>query len=635
MDNKNNKAYLPYIDGLRAVSVLTILMFHLDITFFRGGFIGVDIFFVISGYLITRIITREIAAGTFSFANFYARRIRRIFPALFVMLFLTSFAAVVFLGAREFSEFFKALRFASGQVSNILFSREVDYFAAGNRNNPLLHTWSLGVEEQFYLLWPVMLIAVHKFLGLGRSLLVLGLLLVVSLAASEYLVRTNAMDAFYLLHSRAWELAMGGIVALNVIPHLTSQKWIETVSAFGLFLIMVAALFFNDTRFPGLKAVIPCLGAALFIYSAQQGQGWAHKLLSTPALVFIGLISYSLYLWHWPVIAFYKSYFGMHLTMPVQMGMAVLSFALAYLSYRLVEQPFRHAGKSPRKVTGVGLALVVTFIVTSNLVKDENEAGWRVTYKADKAVMKPHDLYEPCATEGGAYDKDRCIIGPHKDRYEVILVGDSHASHYVPTVLDWAEGEGLTVRIFLRGACQTWVESKDVKMKAGAVDTYCMDLTRAFYETLEKDKSIQYVFLGLMGMGDTPDIRHSLEKIKTYGKATYFLGRVPVFSDDPHQCQIKNHLLISKWFPRDNTNCLALDREYSDSMILPARDGFTPLLQELDIPYFDPLPFMDTAFDKEGHFLYMDSNHLNRYGGQYLAPYLRDFMDLESAVRAR
>lgn len=618
--------YLPHIDGLRGISVLAILLFHLDVMFFGGGFVGVDVFFIISGFLITQLIAREIEDGTFSFANFYARRIKRIFPALFVMLFVTSLAAILFLGAREYSQFFQALRAASGQISNILFSREIDYFAIGNKNNPLLHTWSLGVEEQFYLIWPLVLFFTHKLWGIGRAAIVLSILLLISLGVSEYMVRTNAIDAFYLLHSRGWELALGGLIGLGAIPPLRKQWGIEIASLIGCALIALSVLFYHESGFPGLKAIIPCMGAALFIYSAQHGKGIAHKIISSRALVFTGLISYSLYLWHWPLIAFYKSYFSPDLSATVQISITILSFALAWLSYKFVETPFRRMTLPPKRVIGLGFAAIVVFVVSSNLIKDENEAGWRVTYKADKAIIRANNYYKTCAVDGGAFNRDDCIIGPNKDKYEVILAGDSHAAHYIPTVLEWAKSKDLTVRIFLRGACRTFVQTDAEIIRQGKVDTYCMDLTKAFYDTLDQDKSIQYVFLGLMLATGTDEVKASLKKIDDRHKKTYFLGSVPIFENDPHQCHIKNNLLVSKVFPRPAQNCMDIDPVYSNAKIAESHDSLKPVLADLGIPYFDPLPFMQTPYDKEGHFMFMDTDHLNQYGGMHLWPYLDQFI---------
>jgi peptidoglycan/LPS O-acetylase OafA/YrhL len=627
-DSAHNKVqtYLPYIDGLRGLSVLAILLFHLDITYFRGGFVGVDIFFVISGFLITKIITREIQASHFSFATFYARRIKRTFPALFAMMFASSLGAIVFLGRAEFYEFFKALRAASWDVSNIYYSHATDYFAIGNDNSPLLHTWSLGIEEQFYLIWPLLLIGIHRFWGLNRSLIVLATLLTASLAVSEYLVHTDALQAFYLLQSRAWELSLGGVVAMDTIPAIKRQRGIELYSALGLVMIGIA-LSFSETDFPGLKALVPCLGAALIIYTARQGTGLVHRMLSLPLIAFIGLISYSLYLWHWPMIAFYKSYFGSGLPTHVKLAIGVASFGLAYLSYRWIEQPTRNMKVLPAAVISCGVIAIAVFIVGGNILKHADSAGWRMNYSVDEAAGQPNDLYKTCAVEGGAYDRRHCIIGPNKDRYEVILVGDSFAANYIPTVLAWAQGRGLTVRIFLRGACQTFVEREEPVFRQGKRDSYCMDLTKAFYKTLDEDTSIRYIFLGLMLAHDNGDLRKSLERIDGYHKRPYYLGDVASFPDNPHECQVKKNLLLTRWFPRSHKDCLAFDQEYAGKQIGESHATLLPLLKEMKIAYFDPLPFMKTPFDKQGHFLYWDNGHLNQYGGLYLVPYLTAFMD--------
>ena len=621
MHHAQRPTYVPYIDGLRGIAVLSVVLFHLSIPAFKGGYVGVDIFFVISGFLITRIVADEMKAGTFSFASFYARRVRRIFPALFAMMFLTSFAAIVFLGPHQFSEFFKALRMASAQVPNIFFSREVDYFAIGHENSPLLHTWSLGVEEQFYLLWPLLLLALHRLLGLRSSRFAMLMLLAVSLGISEYLVRTNSIHAFYLLHSRAWELALGGLVALNVLPSIKQTHGSDALSLLGAALVVLSILFYDKESFPGLRAIPPCLGTALLLYTGQASSGIAHKLLSWRPLVVIGLVSYSLYLWHWPIISFYTGYFGDDLGLATQFIIGILSLATAYLSYRFVEKPFRTYSHQPQKILAAGIVTIVLFIVASNGIKNENDAPWRVNYQTVEDARSPHPLDKVCSVEGGAFNKEDCIIGPNKDKYEVILVGDSHASHYTPAVLEWARSRNLTVRLFMRGACSTWVITDDIKTKNGKVDTYCMELTNAFYETLRSDASIQYVILGLMNAHGTYDVRLSLERIKSFGKQTVFLGQVPTFKDDPHECQIKNNLLISKWFPRKDATdgCMELDHQYSESVIGASRSSIRPLLDDLEIDYFEPTPFMQTPFDRDGRFMYLDTNHLNRYGALHLS----------------
>nr|MDP9196381.1 acyltransferase [Pseudomonadota bacterium] len=492
---------------------------------------------------------------------------------------------------------------------------------------PLLHTWSLGVEEQFYLIWPLLLILIHKVWGLRRSPVILGILFILSLLAREYLVRTNAMDAFYLPWSRAWQLSLGGMVSLAVLPAIQGKKGVEFFSALGVFLILFSLLFLDEKGMPGFKALVPCLGAALFIHAARQETGLAHTILSSRIMVFTGLISYSLYLWHWPLVAFYKGYFSAELDVQARIAIIIVSFILACVSWRYIEQPARRLKISPRKIISAGVCTIMVFILASNVLKLRHSAAWRVSYEMDRAELRPHDLYDICAGEGGAFDRQNCIIGPNKDTYEVIVSGDSHAAHYMPTVVEWAKSRDLTVRMFSRRACSTWVESSEVKMKAGKPDTYCMDLTKAFYDVLEKDTSIRYVFLGLRLAGDSEDLRRSLKKIKSANRAVYYLGSVPEFREDPHDCMIRNHVLVSKWFPREGKDCMTLDPGYARRVVQGSHASLLPLLKSLDIPYFDPLPLIKVPRNEDGQFIYMDNHHLNQYGALYLVPGLKSFIE--------
>ena len=627
MSGDGQKGYLPYIDGLRGLAVLIILLFHLDISFFKGGFVGVDVFFVISGYLITGIIARSIADGTFSFADFYARRVRRIFPALFVMLLFASIGAVLFLGLSQFGDFFKALRYASGQLSNFYYSGEVDYFAASHTHSPLLHTWSLGVEEQFYALWPLLLVGIARVWTLRRAPWILGFVFLVSLGTSEYLAHTDAMQAFYMLHSRAWQLALGGLLALNLLPPSRNTVASGVIGFAGIALILGSAVFLDNAGMPGAKALVPCAGAAMILYA---GQGMAGTVLSFRPLVWTGLISYSLYLWHWPLIAFYKNYFETDMGAGVKAAMFLASFVTAGLSYKFVEQPFRrHRFKSMNTIVA-GLLVVLAFIVAANILKKSSDASWRVTYTPEEFVRKPHALDRICSVEGGAYDAERCIIGPNKDTYEVILSGDSHASHYALMVMAWAKERGLTVRLFTRGACPAWRDDTEPRIHNGKIDEYCNQLTKDFYQTLKDDDHIRYIFLGLNGPVADDVTRASLIRIKAINPNVFYLGAAPRFEENPHECHIKNNLLVSRWLPRGGQDCLAFDRDFVRKKLAQSVN-FGKMATSLGIPYFDPVPFLDEPRDAEGRFMYMDEGHLNRYGSAHLVPAFTDFMQKQGA----
>jgi len=631
------KNYLPFVDGLRALAVILVLLFHLDISLIKGGFIGVDIFFVISGFLITKIIAREMERGSFSFANFYARRIRRIFPALFTMLFFSAIAAIIFLPPEQYSNHLEALRMASGQISNFFFMKELDYFDLSGENPALLHTWSLGVEEQFYLIWPLLLLAIYKLWDIKHAYIPIIIIGIISLGVSEYLLRVDAMQSFYMLYSRAWELAIGGLVALKTFPEIKKKPYINAISVAGLGLILYAALFLDKNNFPGLNALFPVIGAAMIIYGGiNNNVGAVHRILSLKPVVFVGLISYSLYLWHWPLIIFYKGYWGSDLDVTAQVGIALASVVLAYLSYHFVEQPFRKGGYTPAKVIIVGLLVIVISIVSSNLLKKHRLASWRITETLDEQATRPNKWVKKCSAEGGAYFSE-CIIGANRDNYEVILVGDSHASHFIPMVLEWAKDEGLTVRLFMRGACKTWIDDNKIRKNNGKIDKYCMDLSANFFKTLEEDKHIKYVFLAQRFPKGTEQERKSLLRVKSYGKNVIFLGATPEFKEEPNHCFVKNHLLITGIFPRENSKgkCFELDNEYSDKLLEKVDNEFIPMLGDLGIPYFNPRSYITSGKDDKGNLIYLDNNHLNIYGAQFLTPYFIEFMDRNSVANTQ
>src|SRR5215813_12350400 len=298
--------YRADIDGLRAVAVLSVMAFHMELSHFSGGFVGVDVFFVISGYLISAIVFSEISDGTYSITSFYERRIRRIFPALFGMLIVFSACASLYLFTSEMVNYAKSLLAATASVSNFYFWQHSGYFDSPT-SNPLLHTWSLAVEEQFYILFPLYLWAVRRFYPKHLKLSV-GVLVVASLFASAIVVHFNPITAFYMPYTRAWELLTGTLLALGIFPRFSSSWLRNSAALVGMLMIFCSVVTYSPTTlFPGLSALLPCVGAALIIHAGEGGTTLIGRVLSWRPVVFIGLISYSLYLWHWPVILLQKA----------------------------------------------------------------------------------------------------------------------------------------------------------------------------------------------------------------------------------------------------------------------------------------------------------------------------------------
>ncbi len=449
-------AYRPDIDGLRAIAVLSVMFFHLEERALPGGFVGVDIFFVISGYLITKLIYSELqASGSFSFRNFYLRRLRRLFPALFATLLLSLLLASRLLAPADLVEFAQSLVTSILSISNLFFWSVAGYFDSDSSLKPLLHTWSLSIEEQFYFLWPALLVFLfHR----KRALLVPGFIIgmgLVSLLLNHFFFTQTvgvtalfsgvesfnvASTAFYWLPFRVFEFSLGAIVVWLGSLHDSTNKafpW-SNETAFILGLTMIAWSFWqldSTQPFPSWNAFIPCTGAALIIYSglayrdsANQGADSGHRfigLLSNKWMVGMGLISYSLYLVHWPVIVFYTYSSGKELGVAEIVVLAITSLILACLMYRFIEQPFRRPKQSNKKF--VLSAIAAAGLLVSVGVHGASSGGWLWRY--------PSDMIAQLSYKHGDYSEYfwKSFHGfeqPFKDngRPKVLIIGDSMAA---------------------------------------------------------------------------------------------------------------------------------------------------------------------------------------------------------------
>lgn len=354
-----HNTYRADIDGLRAVAVTAVLLFHADLGC-DGGYVGVDVFFVISGFLITSLILKDIDRGRFQVVDFVERRVRRILPPLAVVVFASLVAGWLLLFPLELQELGQSVFAQAMLVSNVYFWLESGYFAEAAEVKPLLHTWSLAVEEQFYLLFPVLLVLINR---VSRKLIIPSLLLIggASFGFSVYSSYTYPSFNFYLLPTRAWELLMGSLLAAIPMRHFSSRWLTESLSWTGFVAIIGAIVLFDrETRFPGVAALLPCVGTSLVIWANGQSMTYLGRWLSTPPLVFVGLISYSLYLWHWPVFVFAKYWTLGTLSLNERLLLLVLSVALAILSWKCVEGPFRQRKIFAGRVQIVSFASVAT-----------------------------------------------------------------------------------------------------------------------------------------------------------------------------------------------------------------------------------------------------------------------------------
>lgn len=491
--------YRPDIDGLRAVAIGSVVLYHLDFSTFSGGYTGVDVFFVISGFLITSILYREIGNRSFSFISFYERRIRRIFPALFAVFLGTSACAYFLLLPKDLESFFQSITAATLFSSNILFWKTAGYFDWPAEMKPLLHTWSLSIEEQFYIVYPLLLLWMAR-LAPGRTPLCLAGIGLVSLFSSEFFLHGQSPSVFYLLHFRAWELLLGALLALDITSSPVPQSVREALSLIGLILIAVGVFIFDDqTLFPGVKALFPCLGAAMIIYAGKQGHTVIGKLLSLKPLVWIGLISYSLYLWHWPLIVFAKYYVVHPLENHEKAILLIFSFFLAAVSWRFVERPFRGKSGVLSRKTLIGSAVLGMsgFVAVGLLGHFAKGFPGRLP---DSVVALADASFKTRQLDGNCIDISRsridngeaCLLGDNSATPASFVVwGDSHALAMGEAIHLAADKIGVTGLLFAHSSCPPLLEVE----RFDAFERGCREFNQATRLWLEKNKNIRTVFL--------------------------------------------------------------------------------------------------------------------------------------------
>ena len=433
------------IDGLRALSVLCVFLYHLEVPLFRGGFIGVDIFFVISGYLISRNILTDAERGHFSLTRFYERRIRRLFPAAFVTIVGTLVIGALWYSPEHFKGLTQDIVATLGSVSNFYFWRgSHDYFAKAIDPSAVLHFWSLAVEEQFYLAWPAILLIGWRFLGKALPVLIL-LIGAASLSAAQARLATDAAGAFYLPIYRAYEFAIGALVIFAERRVVVSTATQSLLAVLGFGLITYAVISFDGmTAFPGVNALIPCIGAACLIWAGQS-----HALapvLTNPAAVRIGLVSYSLYLVHWPLIVYSGYIFGQgSQAAGAKLLVFVLAIVLSELMYGYVETPFRSRNTSLLPVAGYAAALIGIVASVAFIANRQDGWPWRLSPEARQVADLQRFGFWPCTRSA----QSACAFGAVNERLGVQLIGDSFAEQYV------AAFDPAASRLGIRGEAYT------------------------------------------------------------------------------------------------------------------------------------------------------------------------------------
>ena len=635
--------YRPDIDGLRAIAVLAVLAFHAFPDQIGGGFIGVDVFFVISGFLISLILLGQFRAGEWSLVGFYSRRIRRIFPALLIVLVACFVLGWLLLLPTEFEQLSSHIAAAAAFIPNIMLWREAGYFDTSGQTKPLLHLWSLGIEEQFYLVWPL---ALSVALRLGRTPLpLMAILAGVSFALNVAGIQSDAVATFYSPQTRAWELLAGSIVAwffVRAVPESGAATASPTSERFGgaaggakyvarpalcSFVSQVGAclLLFGfwgisaESRFPGLWAVVPVLGGVFII--AAGPQAWVNRtILSNPLLVGIGLISYPLYLWHWPLLSFAKIIEGEVLPVGFRFAVLSLSVALAWMTYRLVECPIRFSWRNqPIAPTLVALMASIgiagysgylgkglPFRLASERYRgDVGHTDYHAYLAESYVTCTPAKIAEKALSWGSLV---RCVQS-RPGQVDVALVGDSHAEH-----------------LFLGLANHTPEKNIAFYIKNAPAFIGNEEFVEIFNEVLTnpsiRDVVIAMHWFGRVGQvpaGSTLDeeLVKVVDSLTAAGKRVYVVGDdIPLFPYPAEKCKWR------RWWLANDVSCrmTAKEAEHGAAGYAAPLQVFRsrrPNIRILEVGKYlcNGNVCSMTSGDE---ILYRDEHHLNLAGSEYV-----------------
>ena len=664
--------YRPDIDGLRAVAVLAVVAFHAFPRWMPGGFVGVDVFFVISGYLISTILLENLARDTFSFATFYMRRIRRIFPALAVVLAASFAFGWYSLFADEFRQLGKHMAGGAGFVANILLWKEAGYFDTASELKPLLHLWSLGIEEQFYLVWPLVLWWVWK--KKFNPLTVIALLLAASFAANLYRIGRAPTAVFYSPHTRFWELLAGSLLAWLVVnrssvaenlrrtcgrllarliyrevPANDGRTLDNVLSVAGFVLLAVSFWKITSaTPFPGAWAAVPVAGAFLVIAAGQRA--WLNRvLLSNRVAVFFGLISFPLYLWHWPLLAFARIIEGGTPARGVRIAAVLAAMVLAALTWRFIERPLRFGGHGKTKA----IALAVTVAILGC-------AGY-ITYRMDgfpeRAAHQPFRIAQPdwfmenwerhddfCKQRffTDSFNSNYCRLTSNQPNPAIVLIGDSMAWHFFHGLDKFAQQHNVGVLALVQSGCAAplgflWTQQEhEYKL-------LCAQITNKSLELALNNPSVKTVIFAhapyywldpeTRFLRDPPpehndaaytryiqdNLRRTFSALLAQGKHIVYVANNSRFSFNP-----RTDCIARRFRPPTRTICAEPREEWlthGDARLRAAIDGVLaefPQVRQFDLA--DAICDEERCWAmKDGKLLYRDEGHLSNDGSDFVA----------------
>ena len=637
--------YQPHIDGLRAIAVLSVLVFHLDKSWLPGGFVGVDIFFVISGYLITSILTREIDQKRFSLKHFYTRRIKRILPVYFTVAASSLVTGIIILAPSELIKVAESLLASVVFLSNYYFYFNVGYFGGQADLMPLIHMWSLAVEEQFYIFWPIVLMILAAIASPLWRIVFIWAIFLSSFIISLMLSSSHPDFSYYAIMTRTYELMVGALFAI----YMERAKALPKVSVWMAFATLILSVIFirQSMAFPGWIALLPCVATGTLIVKGQGSQS-VNRFLSAPFMVWVGLLSYSLYMWHWPVISFMRHYF-IELEMQHILFAIVVTFALSMISRHLIEKPMMVSGASFKRSFLLVYILPATILVSVSWFIISNDGVYSRYSNDEQTLLRTSEAVGHHCARSLPYDKPNpdCLIGEEttEPKAKVLLWGDSHANHFFNTAKVASTSMPVTFELVSFAGCPS---IRGVFRVNRAYSVKCYEHNEAVWEKLVKNGDFDAIVLASNwanyprgnNLGDNEDMSVSIENssraffsnmsnmisdMALLEKPFFIIDSVPNFPFNPARCNINRKLL------GQNRDCNLEESEYKQGKA----EFTTFIMQEVNDKRNVRFVSLDDALCekgvclsvKDGKALYSDSNHLSEYGSKYVASEFISFLN--------
>lgn len=615
-----NIHYRADIDGLRAFAVLAVIFFHINKNWLPHGYLGVDVFFVISGYLITSIIQKDMAQGQFNFKDFYIKRMRRILPVMWFSLAVTTLLATFILLPSDFAFYAKSLKSVLLLIANYFFAQEVDYFNPITDEYPLLHMWSLAVEEQFYFIWPLLLyIFLIKTNKIKNNIItILVITSFISYLLWLYSGTTTLKNyGYYSLITRMGGLCFGGAIAFTK-PNLTIRwpDWLKSFLTISCFILTLLIMFYRGSiQTPFLSLAITLATGIIILFGPLNLTG---RILSLKPFVYTGQISYSLYLWHWPFIAFLK-YLGELNSIKI-MSYLIFIFAISHFSKKYIEDQFRKLNYNFKKsFLRIWLIPSAIFFILAVIIYDSRGIPQRYSFSNPEISYDLKPFYENYCHEKVI---GNCIIGGLPSSSSALLIGDSHASHFMPFFDLLAKHYHLALTARSNGFCFPGLEIRTSESEN------CIQQKKWFQENFIKFKTIILAARWEAYLNDSKsltyiaDLRSNINEIKKHNIKVVLIAQVPKFNDRTYSTLIRNQYIFFGLMKKNSA--FTNDQSFHfDPIVDRANASIEKLAQELQVEVFYPLEkaldFKQRIPFRENGIAYKDSNHLNEIGAKKLA----------------